>query len=167
MEARPAVLLAVRCPWNGLAKPRQASAAGNERRRVWISPVGKDASAGAGRNSRLNNTPRSGEWCPEVTRPPLMLPVYLESTRPPSLGSSHGRLSQHSRRANAPNNIDDFIPDNSESDTKMTADPIRSNPSLRCDRRIFVLMIITDEGCQPARGFSNSFSAPVRTARTK
>src|ERR1022692_4266224 len=38
---------------------------GKERRWVWIPPAGKDASAGAGRNSRLNNRPKSEGWFPE------------------------------------------------------------------------------------------------------
>ena len=38
---------------------------GKERRWVWIPPAGKDAWAGAGRNSRLNNRPKSEGWFPE------------------------------------------------------------------------------------------------------
>jgi hypothetical protein len=48
-------------------------------RRVWIRPVGKDASVGAGQNCRLSNRPRSLEWSRGVKRRPLMLPGYSRS----------------------------------------------------------------------------------------
>src|ERR1017187_2708811 len=50
-------------------------------------------------------------------KPRLMLPGYSESTQPPSVGSSHVRLPHPPRRANLPNNVDDFTPNNSESDS--------------------------------------------------
>src|ERR1022692_793933 len=49
-------------------------------------------------------------------KPRLMLPGYSESTQPPSVGSSHVRLPHPPRRANLPNNVYDFTPNNSESD---------------------------------------------------
>jgi len=76
----------------------------------------KDASAGAGRNSRLNNRPKSEGWFPEGAKPRPMLHGYSESTRPPSVGFSRGRLPYPRRRANLPNNVDGFMPFNSESD---------------------------------------------------
>ena len=94
---------------------------GKERRRVWIPPVGKDASAGVDRNFPLNNRPRSEGWFPEGTKRPLMPHGYSESIRPPSVGSSRGRQPHPSRRPNLPNNVDGFMPNNSESDSLAVA----------------------------------------------
>ena len=47
------------------AEFERAMLTGTNEGRVWIPPGEKDASAGAGRSSRLNNRPRSEAWCPE------------------------------------------------------------------------------------------------------
>src|ERR1017187_6716204 len=54
----------------------------------------------------------------EKEKPQLMLHGYSESTQPPSVGSSHGRLLRPPRRPNTPNNVDGIAPNNSESDKR-------------------------------------------------